>query len=281
MRTSADSGPAGSATADTGNARQTGSGIARGAVVVAGLTVLSRLFGLGRTLVFSQTVGASCLGTAYVTANQVPNLVYELVLGGALTTAMIPVLARSAERADSDPVEKERVSQITSALLTWSVIILVPLTVAVAAAARPVAVLLNPVNANAHCVRTDVINTTANMLVVFAPQVILYGLSVVLYGLLQAHRRFAGPSIGPAVASVVVIASCLVFVPLGHGRPLASLPLSAELVLSGGATAGIAALVVVGLVPTWRLHLRLRPVLRFPPGVARRTGGLALVGYWN
>jgi peptidoglycan biosynthesis protein MviN/MurJ (putative lipid II flippase) len=54
---------------------------------VAGLTMLSRLFGLIRTLVFSQTVGASCLGTAYATANQVPNLVYELVLGGAVSAA--------------------------------------------------------------------------------------------------------------------------------------------------------------------------------------------------
>jgi len=34
----------------------------------------------------------------------------------------------------------------------------------------------------------------------------------------------------------------------------------------------------VALPPTRRLHLRLRPVLRFPPGVARRAGGLALVG---
>ena len=48
---------------------------------------------------FSQTVGASCLGTAYVTANQVPDLLYQLILGGALTSAMVPVLARSAERA--------------------------------------------------------------------------------------------------------------------------------------------------------------------------------------
>jgi Lipid II flippase MurJ/Endonuclease/Exonuclease/phosphatase family len=57
--------------------------------------------GLVRTLVFSQTVGAGCLGAAYVTANQVPNLLYELVLGGALTSVMVPVLARSAERAAS------------------------------------------------------------------------------------------------------------------------------------------------------------------------------------
>ena len=74
-------------------------GIARGALVVAGLTILSRILGLVRTLVFSQTVGASCLGTAYVTANQVPDLLYQLILGGALTSAMIPVLARSAEPA--------------------------------------------------------------------------------------------------------------------------------------------------------------------------------------
>jgi putative peptidoglycan lipid II flippase len=255
-----------------------GAGIARGAAVVAGLTMLSRMFGLVRTLVFSQTVGASCLGTAYVTANQVPNLIYELVLGGALTSAMVPVLARSAERAGADPAERARIGQITSAMLTWSVIILVPLTAVVMAAARPVAELLNPVNANAHCVRADVVNATSNMLVVFAPQVLFYGLSVVLYGVLQAYRRFAAPSAGPAVASLVVIASCLLFVPLGRGLPLAKLPLTAELVLAVGATAGIATLVVVGVVPTWRLHLRLRPALRFPPGVARRAGGLALVG---
>src|SRR5438093_3051509 len=118
--------------ADQDLTRGHAAGIARGAAVIAGLTVLSRILGLVRTLVFSQRVGASCLGTAYITANQVPNLVYELVVGGALTSAMIPVLARSAERAAHDPLEKARVSQITSALLTWSVILLLPLTVVVA-----------------------------------------------------------------------------------------------------------------------------------------------------
>ena len=80
MQTSPDAGLAepepGSGLAD---------GIARGALIVAGLTIFSRILGLVRTLVFSQTVGASCLGTAYVTANQVPDLLYQLILGGALT----------------------------------------------------------------------------------------------------------------------------------------------------------------------------------------------------
>jgi putative peptidoglycan lipid II flippase len=247
-------------------------------MLVAGLTLLSRLFGLVRTLVFSQTIGATCLGSAYVTASQVPNLIYELVLGGALTSAMIPVLARSAERADDDPAARQHVSQITSALLTWSIAILVPLTLVIAVAAMPIASLLNPTNGNDGCNRSDVVNATGHMLVVFAPQALLYGLSVVLYGLLQAYRRFSGPTIGPALSSLVVIAACLAFVPLGRGLPLSRLPLSAELVLSGGTTLGIAALVLTGVVPTWRLHLRLRPTWRFPPGVARRAGGMALVG---
>jgi putative peptidoglycan lipid II flippase len=265
--------------ADSGLATDLGAGIARGAAIVAGFTVLSRLLGLLRTLVFSQAVGATCLGGAYATAGQVPNLLYELVLGGALTSAMVPVLARSAGRADRDPAEKARVGQITSAFLTWSVIILVPLVVIIAAAAGPIASLLTPANSNAHCVRADVVGATSNMLVAFAPQALLYGFSVVLYGLLQSYRRFTAPSIGPGISNLVFIASYLAFVPLGKGRSLAELPISAELVLSVGTTLGIGVMVLVAVPPTWRLHLRLRPVLRFPPGVARRASGLALVGF--
>lgn len=271
-------GLASSATEGTGRKLRDAPGIARGAAVIGGLTVLSRIFGLVRTVVFAQTVGATCLGTAYATANQVPNLVYELVLGGALTSAMVPVLARSAERSATDPEQKAIISQITSALLTWSVLILVPLTAIVIGVAGPVASLLNPVNPNAHCVRSDMVATTGDMLRVFAPQVVLYGLSVVLFGLLQAYRRFAGYALAPLVSSLVLIASYLAFAPLGKGLPLSRLPVTAQLVLSVGTTLGIAALVLVPAVPTWRLHLRLRPALRFPPGVARRAGGLALVG---
>src|SRR5215475_2533565 len=183
--------------------------------------------GLVRTLVFSQSVGAGCVGTAYVTASQVPNLVYELVLGGALSCAMVPILARSAERS-ADPAHKAQVSQTSSAMLTWSVVLLVPLTVLLAAVAGPVASLLNPVNPNSQCDHAQVVAMTSSMLVVFSPQVVLYGLSVVLFGLLQAHRRFTGPALGPLIASLVLIASYLAFVPLARGLLLPQLPLPAQ-----------------------------------------------------
>jgi putative peptidoglycan lipid II flippase len=253
-------------------------GIARGAGVIAGLTILARILGLARTLVFSQTVGATCLGTAYATANQVPNLVYELVLGGAMASVMVPVLARSAERSATDPAAKSEVSRVASALLTWTLVILVPLSLIVAVGAGSIAALLNPSNPSAHCVHTEVVATTATMLRVFAPQAVLYGLSVVLFGLLQAHRRFAGYALAPLVSSLVLISSFLVFTPLGEGLPLGRLPASAEMILAIGTTLGVAALVVVGIVPAWRLRLRLRPTLSFPPGIARRASGLVMVG---
>lgn len=261
-----------------GPAQQAGAGFASGAVLIAGLTIFSRFLGLARTLVFAKAVGTGCVGTAYITANQVPSLVYELVLGGALASVMVPVLARAAERSGGDPAEKQRVSLISSALVTWSVIIGVPVTIGIAVAAGPISALLNPANASAHCAHSQQVAVTGKLIAAFAPQIILYGLSVVLYGLLQAHRRFIGPALGPALSSLVIIASYVAFASMAHGLPLGQLPVGAELALASGTTAGVAALVVAGLVPVWRLRLHFRPALRFPPGVAHRAAGLAIVG---
>src|SRR6204780_2099191 len=252
--------------------------IARGALLIAVLSAMSRLLGLVRTVVFAQSVGAGCPGTAYVTANTVPNLIYELALGGALASAMVPVLARAASRAGTDEVQKAYVSQITSALLTWSVLILLPVTVAIVAAARPIADLLIPANPNAACARPAMLGTTTDLIVAFAPPILLYGISGVLTGLLQAYRKFTGPTLAPVIGNVVTITAFLVFASLDKNLPMTRTPLVAQLVLSIGTTLNIGMLVLVALPPTWRLRLRLRPTLRLPPGVFGRAGGLALVG---
>jgi putative peptidoglycan lipid II flippase len=267
-----------------GMRRPPGDRIGRAAALIAALTIVARVLGLVRTLVFSQTVGASCLGTAYTTANLVPNVVYDIVLGGALTSIMVPVLARPATRTDSDPDAAQEVSQTSSALLTWTIVILVPVSAVIAIAAGPLAGLLNPRNAGGGCAahHQALVNVTGNMVAVFAPQIVLYGLAVVMYGILQPHRRFAAPALAPVISSLVVITAYLVFVPLGGSfktsGDLSGLPLSSELVLSVGTTAGVGALVVTALVPAWRLHIRLRPTLRFPAGVGRRVGALAAYG---
>src|ERR1022692_1990372 len=102
-----------------------GQGVGRAAVLIGALTVLARVIGFGRQLVFTHTVGASCLGTAYATANQVPNIIYDIVLGGALTSLMVPVLAGPGPRSAAGPDGAAEASRIASALLTWTIAILV------------------------------------------------------------------------------------------------------------------------------------------------------------
>src|SRR6202012_5317384 len=221
--------------------------------------------GFGRQLVFAPTVGASCVGTAYTTANQVPNIVYDIVLGGALTSAVVPVLAGPVARGPDGQAESR---QIASALLTWTVLLLVPVAAVVALIAGPLTTLLIP--ATRGCPHGATLAASARMLIAFAPQVPLYGLAVVLFGILQSHRRFTAPALAPVLSSVVVAAAYAAFGVLGRGyqnRP-GALPATAELTLSLGTTAGVLALALTGAFPVGRLRLGLRPTLRFPDGVA-------------
>jgi peptidoglycan biosynthesis protein MviN/MurJ (putative lipid II flippase) len=274
---------------EPGPLRQVGAGIGRAAVLIGGITVLARLVGFGRQLVFAHTVGNHCLGTAYATANQVPNIIYDIVLGGALTSAVVPVLAVAAAyrtaagaagpaRAEANPGADAGASRIASALLTWTVVLLVPVSILLVLVAGPLTSLLLAGAPRCDAAATQAVS--ARMLVVFAPQILLYGLAVVLYGILQAHRRFTAPALAPVISSLVVIAAYVAFVPLRDGAQtrLTALTRPAELVLSIGTTAGVAALVLTALGPALRLRLRLRPALRFPDGVARRVRGLAAVG---
>jgi putative peptidoglycan lipid II flippase len=261
--------------AERGNARRQVGGIGRAALLIGAITMLARVIGFGRQVVFAHTVQAQCLGTAYTTANMVPNIIYDIVMGGALTAVAVPVLAGPARARATD---REQVERTSAALLSWTVLLLVPVSAVVAIAARPlVSVLLG---AAPGCPRPAMVALGTRMLIVFAPQILLYGLAVVLYGILQAHRKFAAPALAPVLSSLVVIGAYFWFGHLADGsvdlrHPV---PAVAWIVLAVGTTAGVATLVATPLVPVTRLHLRLRPVLRFPAGVGVRVRSLAVAG---
>ncbi len=71
------------------NARKAVHGVAGAAALIAVLTLLARLAGFGRTLVFTNTVGAGSTGDTYLAANTVPNIVFEVVAGGALASEKV------------------------------------------------------------------------------------------------------------------------------------------------------------------------------------------------
>jgi putative peptidoglycan lipid II flippase len=262
--------------AERGSARSRGGGIGRAAVLIGAITMLARVIGFGRQVVFAHTVQASCLGTAYTTANMVPNIIYDIVAGGALTAVVVPVLAGPAMAALA--ADREQARQISSALLSWAVLLLVPVSAVVALIARPlVSVLLG---GTPGCPRAAMVAMSARMLETFAPQILLYGLAVVLYGVLQSHRRFAAPALAPVLSSAVVIGAYFWFGVTGNGYQdmLRPVPALAWVVLAVGTTAGVAALVATPLIPAARLRLRLRPTLAFPAGVGARVRSLAVAG---
>ncbi len=244
-------------------------GAAGAALLISVLTLLSRLAGFGRTVVFTNAVGADSTGDTYQAANNVPNIVFEVVAGGALASLVVPMLAGGIAVGD-----REQVRRTASALLGWALLVLVPLAALLAVLARPIAAALLGGDAGDPAK----VDLAARFLLVFAPQVVLYGIAVVLTGVLQAHRRFAGPALAPLLSSLVVAAAYLLFAGIGGDRDVDGLAASAELVLGVGTTLGVVALTLALLPPLHGLRLRLRPALRFPVGAAPRVRRLALAG---
>jgi putative peptidoglycan lipid II flippase len=247
--------------------------LARAALSIAAVTVAARVVGFLRVVVFARAVGTTPLGDTYQTANTLPNLVFEIVAGGALTAAVVPVIAGAVDRAD-----REQARRIASGLLTWVVVLLVPVALAGALLARPLMAVLVGGTAD-PALRQAKVDVGTRMLLVFMPQVVLYGIGIVLTGVLQAHRRFLGPALAPLLSSVVVIGCYLAYGATATTRgDLGSLTRGQELLLSLGTTAGVAVLALSLLVPLRGTGLRLRPTLSLPPGVAERARRLAASG---
>jgi putative peptidoglycan lipid II flippase len=251
--------------------------LAGAALLVTVVTLASRLVGFGRWLAQGAWLGSEGVGTVFNSANQLPNLLFEVAAGGALAGAVVPLLAGPLSRAvlqtDDTAASKAQASRIASALLGWTLVVLVPLAGLMALLARPI-IGLTGLDDPAQ------VDVATAFLRVFAVQVPLYGLAVVLGGILQAHRRFFWPAFAPLVSSLVVIVVYGVFGALANGdqQDVAALSGQALEWLAWGTTVGVLFLALPLVVPVWRTGLRLRPTLRFPSGEGPRAARLAFAG---
>ncbi|MGH3728374.1 MAG: murein biosynthesis integral membrane protein MurJ [Micromonosporaceae bacterium] len=242
--------------------------IAGAAALIAAITVLARVVGFARIVVFYGTVGENDLGQVYHAANTVPNIIFEIVAGGALASLVVPMLAGPLAGAD-----RTAVNRTVSALLTWTLVILVPVAALVALLAEPMMSVLS------GAADPEMVALGARMLRVFAPQLPLYGIGIVLTGVLQAHQRFAWPAAAPLLSSVTVIGAYLAFAAVaGLGADIGEFTLGQELVLSAGTTLGVAVLSLCLVVPVARLGVRYRPTLAFADRAGSQVRGLALAG---
>ena len=66
------------------------SNLLRSNLTVAAGTALSRVTGLLRVMVFAYVIGQEALADSYKIANETPNIVYDLLLGGVLSATLVP-----------------------------------------------------------------------------------------------------------------------------------------------------------------------------------------------
>ncbi len=275
----------------SGDRRRVLLGLVGAAGLVAAVTLLARIAGLARYLVFGTSIGAGPVGTAYSSANLLPNILFEVAAGGALAATVIPLVATTLAHPNQRPAHDVETSapkrtrgawtatdQTMSALLTWMLALLIPLAAIMDMCAGPLSRLVLGTG-------TDTIDDAstvalgARLIAVFSVQLPLYGISVLLGAYLQARRKFFWPALVPLLSSLVVMATYRFYAATAAaGASPATLKPAAEFWLGWGTTAGVVVLAVPLIVPAWRSGLRVRPTLRFPQGFARRAVRLATAG---
>lgn len=247
--------------------------LARPAAVMAVGTALSRVTGLGRTvaLAFALGVAESRLADSYNIANTLPNVVYELVLGGVLTSVFIPVVIEELRTS-----EKDEAWRSVSALVTTSLSVLLGLTLLVVLAAPLIIDLFTSrVSGGAAAQQHDLATFFLRW---FAPQVVLYGFAAIASGLLNAHGKFALPMFAPILNNLVVIGTFVAFAVLVSGTPgtgSVDAHLWQKLLLAAGTTGGVLAMTLTYLPALRALPGRLRPRFDFRHPAVRKVARLS------
>lgn len=216
-------------------------------------TLASRVTGLLRTLVLVPAIGQVALANSYNYANTLPNTVYNLAIGGILTSVIVPLLVNAAKR-DSDRGEKY--DQRLFTLVTGFLFVITLIATLVAA---PIAHLYDPKPGSP---------AAGHVLVVFAyffvPQIFFYGVTSLAGAILNARGHFAAPMWTPVINNVVVIAVTVAFMVFAGTHQRASTVTPFDVAFLGlGTTLGIVAQTVALIPALRRVGFRWRPTFDF------------------
>ena len=233
-------------------------------------TTLSRVTGYLRLSAQTAALGVSALGNSYTTANTTPNIVYELVLGGILTSVFVPVFVEWLQTHG-----REEAWLVADRVLTLTLVVLGVVAV-LGAVFAPQIIRLYLLRSDAPLKEAQ-IELGAFFLRWFMPQIVFYGVGAVAIGLLQAERRFAVPMFAPILNNLAVIATFGVYaLLLGTGIPsVKDITLAERTVLGAGTTFGVAAMTVALWPALRRLGFRWRLRFDWNHPAVRRLGKLA------
>ena len=194
-------------------------------------TLGSRVTGLIRTWVMAFVLGNSMITSAYQVANSMPNVVFDLVAGGLLGAAFIPVFMLEREKKGADGG-----NEFACNLLNLTIIVLGALSV-ICSIFAPQLIATQTFTVGEF---DEVVELSVLFFRIFAFQIVFYGVSGIVTGVLNANRVYFLPALAPALNNVCVIASFLAYLPLSAiYRQLAII------VLGVGTTLGVAVQAVI------------------------------------
>jgi hypothetical protein len=185
----------------------------RNAAVMSGGTLLSRVTGLIRVTVTLAALGFTVVSDSYNAANTTPNIIYELVLGGILTSVFVPALiGRGRDRGRGAQFETaNRFLTITLVLLTGVAVL--------GAVVAPWIMRLYLGGVDDPIRRAQEIELGTFFLRWFMPQIVFYGVGAVAGGLLTANRRFAAQMYAPVLNNIAVIATMFALIAMRGTTP--------------------------------------------------------------
>src|SRR6478736_4334603 len=168
-------------------------GVVRAGAVMAVATLVSRLTGFLSKVVILSVLGFGIVNDAYTIANTLPNIVFELLIGGVLTSVAIPLLSRA--RADPDGGEG-----YTQRLMTIAFVGLIAATV-LAVLAAPLLTRLY-LSGDDSMVDQGLADALAYLLL---PQIFFYGIAALFGAILNTKEKFGVPAWAPVANNLVVI----------------------------------------------------------------------------
>lgn len=202
------------------------------------------IFGFVRQFAIAKVYGATAATDAFFAASIVPQMFYDLVIGAAVSAALIPVFTEILERQGRDTLWKT-----LSSVLSVASIALLALVVVLEVVAQPLmSVILWGYHQQLHSASR--IALAVEIVRVLVPSLLFLGMSAILLACLYSLRRFTVPAFSPVLYHFGVIAGAVLL-----ARPLGIMALPV------GALAGAAAQCSV----QGAALLRLRPRLSFRP----------------
>lgn len=234
--------------------------------LLTAITLVSRILGYGRDMLFAGVFGTGLVSDAFIAAFRIPNVVRRFFGEGAFSMGFIPVYTTCLQR--EGPAGARRLA--AAAVQALGMILL-----AVIAGGLIGSPLIVRAVAPGFIPGSAVYDLTLDLMRIMWPYIFFGGLVAMLAGILNAQGHFAAPALAPVGFNLILIAVLLVIAALKRPAP------AGAVILAGGVlAAGLAQLLIQAPALRSRGMTVWRPVVPPPAslGAAARMTLPAAVG---